>query len=112
MAKFGGFGGMGGANNMQALMRQAQKMQEEALKAQQEVEDAEVEGQASGGLVKVVVKGDKTPVSISIDPSVVDPDDVEMLEDMILAATNDAIAKADALEKELKGNNGLPEGLF
>ena len=93
MAKFGGF--MGGGNNMQALMRQAQKMQEEALKAQQEVEESEIEGSASGGMVKVVMKGDKTPVSISIDPSVVDPEDVEMLEDLILAALNDASTKAE-----------------
>ena len=104
MAKFGGF--MGGGNNMQALMRQAQKMQEEALKAQQEVEEAEVEGQASGGLVKVTVKGDKTPVSISIDPSVVDPDDVEMLEDLVLAAFNDACSKAEEFRASKMGKFG------
>lgn len=104
MAKFGGF--MGGGNNMQALMRQAQKMQEEALKAQQEVEEAEVEGAASGGLVKVVVKGDKTPVNITIDPTVVDPDDVEMLEDLILAAFNDACAKAEEFRASKMGRFG------
>jgi len=104
MAKFGGF--MGGGNNMQALMRQAQKMQEEALKAQQEVEDAEIEGQASGGLVKVVVKGDKTPVSINIDPSIVDPDDVEMLEDLVLAALNDACNKAEEFRANKMGRFG------
>ena len=104
MAKFGGF--MGGGNNMQALMRQAQKMQEEALKAQQEVEDAEIEGAASGGLVKVVVKGDKTPISIAIDPSVVDPDDVEMLEDLVLAALNDACSKAEEFRASKMGRFG------
>lgn len=104
MGKFGGF--MGGGNNMQALMRQAQKMQEEAMKASQEVDDAEVEGQASGGLVKVTLKGNKTPVSVSIDPSVVDPEDVEMLEDLVLAAFNDASAKADALKQEKLGRFG------
>lgn len=104
MAKFGGF--MGGGNNMQALMRQAQKMQEEAMKASQEVDDAEVEGQASGGLVKCVIKGNKTPVSISIDPSVVDPDDVEMLEDLILASLSDASSKADKLKQEKLGHFG------
>lgn len=106
MAKFGGFGGMGGANNMQALMRQAQKMQEEALKAQEEVDNAEVEGTSGGGLVKVVVTGNKAPVSINIDPSVVDPDDVEMLEDLVLAALNDAGTKADKLRAEKMGRFG------
>lgn len=104
MGKFGGF--MGGGNNMQALMRQAQKMQEEAMKANQEVDDTEVEGQASGGLVKVVLKGNKTPVSVSIDQSVVDPDDVEMLEDLVLAALNDASSKADKLKQEKLGKFG------
>ena len=105
MGKFGGFMG-GGNNNMQALMRQAQKMQEEAMKASQEVEEAEVEGQASGGLVKVTLKGNKTPVAVNIDPSVVDPDDVEMLEDLVLAAFNDAAAKADALKQGKLGRFG------
>ena len=104
MAKFGGF--MGGGNNMQALMRQAQKMQEEALRAQQEVEESEVEGTAGGGMVKVTIKGDKTPVSISIDKNVVDPDDVEMLEDLILAALGDASEKADALKANKMGRFG------
>ena len=104
MAKFGGF--MGGGNNMPALMRQAQKMQEEALTAQQEVEEAEIEGSASGGLVKVVVKGDKTPVSVSINPSVVDPDDVEMLEDLVLAAFNDAATKAEEYKASKMGKFG------
>lgn len=105
MGKFGGFMG-GGNNNMQALMRQAQKMQEEAMKASQEVEEAEVEGQASGGLVKITLKGNKTPVAVNIDPSVVDPGDVEMLEDLVLAAFNDAAAKADALKQEKLGRFG------
>ena len=106
MAKFGGFGGMGGANNMQALMRQAQKMQEEALKAQEEVDNAEVEGTSGGGLVKVVITGSKAPVSISIDPSVVDPDDVEMLEDLVIAALSDANTKADELKAQKMGRFG------
>lgn len=104
MGKYGGF--MGGGNNMQALMRQAQKMQEEAMRASQEVDDAEVEGQASGGLVKVVLKGNKSPVSVSIDPSVVDADDVEMLEDLIVAALSDASSKADSLKQEKLGRFG------
>lgn len=105
MGKFGGFMG-GGNNNMQALMRQAQKMQEEAMRASQEVDEAEVEGQASGGLVKVTMKGNKTPISITIDPSVVDADDVEMLEDLILAALSDASSKADDLKQEKLGRFG------
>lgn len=106
MGRYGGFMGGGGAGNMQALMRQAQKMQEEALRAQNEVDEAEVEGSASGGLVKVVLKGNKTPVSVSIDQSIVDPDDVEMLEDLIVAALNDASAKADKLKAEKMGAFG------
>lgn len=105
MGKFGGFMG-GGNNNMQALMRQAQKMQEEALKAQQEVEESEVEGTSGGSMVKVVMKGDKSVVSLKIDKSVVDPDDVEMLEDMIVAALNDATKKADDVRKEKMGRFG------
>lgn len=105
MAKFGGFG-MGGGNNMQALMRQAQRMQEEALKAQQEVDETDVEGVSGGGMVKVVVKGNKQPVSVQIDKNVVDPDDVEMLEDLIVAALSDACSKADALRQEKMGRFG------
>ena len=104
MAKFGGLGG--GSNNMQARMRQVQKMQEEALRAQQEVDESEVEGTAGGGMVKVVVTGNKKPVSITIDKSVVDPDDVEMLEDLVLAAFNDATDKADELRNEKMGRFG------
>lgn len=106
MAKFGGFGGMGGGNNMQALMRQAQKMQEEALRAQEEVDNAEVEGTSGGGMVKVVLTGNKSAVSVSIDPSIVDPDDVEMLEDLVLAALNDAGSKADKLRADKMGRFG------
>lgn len=91
---------------MQALMRQAQKMQEEALKAQTEVDEAEVEGSAGGGLVKVVLKGNKNAVSVAIDPSVVDPDDVEMLEDLVVAALNDASSKADKLRADKLGRFG------
>lgn len=105
MAKFNGFMG-GGANNMQAIMRQAQKMQEEALKAQAEVDEAEVEGTAGGGMVKVVLKGNKNPVSVSLDSAVVDPDDIEMLEDLIVAALSDASSKADDLRAQKLGRFG------
>ena len=103
MAKFGGFGG---GQNMQALMRQAQKMHEEALKAQQELEESEVVGEASNGLVKVTMDGAKNPVSISIDPEIVDPEDVEMLEDMVLVALKDASEKVDALKEQKMGRFG------
>ena len=102
--RFGGFGG--GGNNMQALMRQAQKMQEEALKAQKEVEETELDGSASGGLVKVKINGNKELLEIKIDPSVVDGDDVEMLEDLIVAAFADATKKADALKSQKLGAFG------
>ena len=105
MAKFGGFGGFGG-NNMQALMKQAQKMQEDALKAKEEVENSEHEGQASGGLVKVVVNGNGELKNVSIDPSVVDPDDVEMLEDLIMAAYNSANDKAADYKNSKMGSLG------
>ena len=86
MNKFGGFGG---ANNMQAMMRQAQKMQEEALRAKEELDNTVFEGTASGGLVKVEINGKYDMVSVKIDPSVVDPEDVEMIEDIVVAAFND-----------------------
>ena len=107
----GGFaGGFGGGNQMQQLMKQAQKMQEQMAQAQEELEEAEIEGESGSGLVKVVVNGKKVVKSISIDPKAVDPDDVEMLEDMVLAALNDAMKQADDLSKELlgpMGNTGL-----
>ena len=97
MAKFGGFGG--GGMNMQQMMKQAQKMQEQMAKAQEELEEAEVEGYA-GGMVTVTMNGKKVMQSLSIKPEAVDPDDVELLEDLILAAYHDAYEKAEALEKE------------
>ena len=101
-----GFNGFGGGNNMQALMRQAQKMQEEALRAQQEVDEAVVEGSASGGMVTVKLSGAKNLLEVQINPAVVDPDDVEMLEDLIVAAVNDATAKADDLKSKKLGAFG------
>ncbi len=102
-----GFGGMGGAN-MQNLMRQAQKMQEEMQKKQQEAEEklesTVLTASSGGGMVTVEVTGSKKITSVKINPAAVDPDDVEMLEDMILASVNEALAKADELEKELKPN--------
>ena len=95
MAKRGGFpGGMPG--NMNNLMKQAQKMQRQMEEAQKE---KEVEAAAGGGAVKVKVSGKKEIVAVTIDPEVVDPDDVEMLEDLIMAAANEALRKMDEVSQ-------------
>ncbi len=104
-------GGFGGGGNMQQLMKQAQAMQRKLQEAQEQLAEEEVEGTAGGGVVTVTVKGNKTPVSVSISKDVVDPEDVEMLEDMVLAALNDAMNKADQLSQELMGPLG-GAGLF
>ena len=105
------FAGFGGGPNMQQLMRQAQKMQEQMAKAQEELDEAEIVGE-SGGLVKVVVNGKKVVKAITIDKKAVDPDDVEMLEDLIVAALNNAYEKADELYGEKMGAFGGAGGLF
>lgn len=89
-----GMGGMGGAN-MQNMIRQAQKMQQEMLKTQEELENKTYEAAAGGGVVTAVVSGKKEVTSIIIDPEAVDPEDVEMLQDLIVAATNEALRMAD-----------------
>jgi DNA-binding protein, YbaB/EbfC family len=99
----GNFGGGFGGGNMQQLFRQAQKMQQDMNKAQEELASTEVTGSASGGMVEVVMLGNKTVSAIKIKPEAVDPDDIEMLEDLIIAAFNDASAKADALSQKLLG---------
>ena len=104
-------GGFGGGNQMQQLMKQAQKMQEQMARAQQELEDAEIVGE-SGGLVRVVVNGKKVVRSITIDPKAANPDDVEMLEDLIVAALNNAYEKADEIYAEKMGAFGGAGGLF
>lgn len=104
MAKFNGFGGgMGG--NMQQLMKQAQKMQQDMLEAQNALSETEVSGSA-GGMVEVVMTCDKKVNSLSIKPEAVDPDDIEMLEDLIIAAFNDAAEKADKEKEEKMGAFG------
>ena len=89
MSKRGGFPGGGG--HMGAMMKQAQKMQAELARAQEEIKDMTVEATAGGGMVKVVANGDMTVDSIVIDPEAVDPEDVEMLQDMVAAAVNEAL---------------------
>ena len=102
-----------GGGNMQNLMRQAQKMQEQMqaqmAKAEEELENAELKGVAGGGMVEVTLNGKKQVLGVSIKPEVVDPDDIEMLEDLIVAAFNEAASKADELESQVKPNTG---GLF
>ena len=90
----GGFGGMGGGN-MGALMQQAQKMQRDIEAAKAEIDALEVDATAGGGVVKIVISGTHEIKSLTIDPSAVDPDDVEMLQDMIVAAVNEAMKQAD-----------------
>jgi len=83
--------------NMQKMLQQARKMQEEVTKAQEEAALLESEGTAGGGVVKVIASGDGLVKRVSIDPDVVDPDDIEMLEDLVLAATNEALNRAGEL---------------
>ncbi len=98
MGRFGGYGG-GGGMNMQQMMKQAQKIQEQIAQAKEELENARVTGSAGGGAVTVTISGSKRFISVEIKPEVVDPDDVEMLEDLITAAANEAYAEADELVK-------------
>jgi nucleoid-associated protein EbfC len=88
---------------MQPNMKMVQQMQAQLEKIQQELEETEVEGVAGGGAVSVKVNGLKAVTSIKIDPAAVEPDDIEMLEDMILAAINDAMSSAEALSQQKMG---------
>ena len=104
MAKFNGFGGYGGGGaNMQQLMRQAQKMQADLAAAQEELADTEVVATSGGGMVEVVMSCDRKISSITINPAVVDPDDVEMLEDMIMAGINEAMALVEEEHERIMG---------
>lgn len=98
MAK-GGFrgmpGGMGGMNQA-AMLKQAQKMQQDMLKMQEEMEAKEYEATSGGGMVTARVNGKHELVSLTVNPEAVDPDDVEMLQDMVVAAVNEAMRKAEA----------------
>ena len=95
MAK-GGFRGMPGGMNQAAMMKQAQKMQQEMLRMQEEMETKTYKAAAGGGMVTAEVNGKHNLVSLTIDPEAVDPDDVEMLQDMVMAAVNEAMRTADA----------------
>ena len=100
MAKFNGFGGGG---NMAQLMRQAQQMQRDMLAKQEELKNTEFTAQAGGGMVEIVMTGEKEIVSLKIKPEAVDPDDVEMLEDLIVAAFQECTSLIDKETQEVMG---------
>ena len=110
MAKRGGFPGGGIPGNMNNLMKQAQKMQEN----QKALEEKEFTAAAGGGVVEVTISGKKEVTKVSLKEEVVDPDDIEMLEDLIMAATNEALRKVDeetnAVMSKLTGGLGMGGG--
>ncbi len=117
MGKYKGFSGAGmnSNKNVSNVVKQAQKMQEEMEKIQAEIEEKTVEATSGGGVVKVVVNGKKELVSLNISPEAVDPDDVETLEDLVIAAVNDALKQAEEMMAEgmsaVTGGLNIP-GLF
>ena len=106
MAKFNGFGG---GNNMAQLMRQAQKMQQDMLAKQEELKNSEFTAQAGGGMVEVTMTGEKKILSLKIKPEAVDPDDVEMLEDLIIAALQEGF---DLIDRETQAVMGPYAGML
>jgi len=112
-----GMGGMGmGGMNMNNLMKQAQKMQKQMAEMQTELESKTYEVSSGGGAVKIVINGKKELQEITISPDVVDPDDVEMLQDLVLTSVNEAIRQVEEASAsqmgKLTGGMGLPGGLF
>ncbi|MBE5888295.1 MAG: YbaB/EbfC family nucleoid-associated protein [Lachnospiraceae bacterium] len=113
MAKRGGFpGGMPG--NMNNLMKQAQRMQRQMEEAQKQMEEMEMTATAGGGAVEVTVSGKKEVLKVKLSEEVVDPDDIEMLEDLIVAATNEALRKVEEASQQSmsKITGGLGGGMF
>lgn len=115
MAKRGGFpGGMGMPGNMNNLMKQAQKMQKQMEESQKELEEKEFTAAAGGGAVEVTVSGKKEITSVKLKEEVVDPDDIEMLEDLIMAAVNEALRKVEEASQssmsKLTGGLGMGGG--
>ena len=111
MAKRGGFpGGMGGFGgmNINKLMKEAKKMQADMEKSQEELTSRTFEATAGGGAIKVVVTGDKSIKSIEISKDVVDPEDVEMLQDLILTCINDAFRQVDSAQADALGQYNIP----
>ena len=111
----GGFPGMMGGGNMQQLARQAQKLQQQMAEMQAALDAREFEASAGGGMVSVKVNGKKELLALSIKPEAVDPEDVEMLQDLVMAAVNEALRQADeTIEREMgkmTGGLNMP-GLF
>lgn len=102
-------------NNMNQMMKQVKKMQEQMMKAQEELGTKMIEGTAGGGVVTCIINGHKKVQSINIKPEAVDPDDVEMLQDLVLTAVNDAMSKAEEIANKdmgkFTGGMNIP-GLF
>ena len=111
MAK-GGFRGMPGGMNQAAMMKQVQKMQQDMLRMQEEMENKTYTASAGGGMVKAEVSGKNELVGLEINPEAVDPDDVEMLQDMVIAAVNEALraAETDKANNMSKMTGGLNLG--
>ena len=114
MARQGGYGGGGGGTpNMQQLMKQAQKMQQDILKAQEELAETEVVATSGGGMVEIVMTCDRKLSSITISPEAEDPEDVEILQDLIVAAFNEASALVEQEHERIMGPiSGGAGGLF
>ena len=110
------FGGMGNMGNMAGMMKKVQKLQADMAKMQEELKKRTIDVSAGGGAIKIVMNGEKQIQSLKIDPSAVDPADVEMLEDLISAAVNEAIKKVDDMMStemgKLTGGLNLPPGMF
>ncbi len=104
--------GMGGPSDMNGMLRQAQKMQEELQQKQAELEEKEYTVSAGGGMVSVRINGRREILGIRIDPEIVDPDDIETLSDILVAGVNEAIKKVDSVSSEemekLTGGLGIP----
>jgi DNA-binding YbaB/EbfC family protein len=104
--------------NMQKLMKQAQKMQADVARVQEQLKEKQVEGQSGGGMVLALANGAQEIISITIDPEVIDPEDKEMLEDLVLAAVREALAASRELAEQEMGKvtggmgMGLPGGMF
>lgn len=111
MSKRGGFpGGMGnfGGFNINQLMKEAKKMQSDMEKTQEEIASKDFDATAGGGAVKVIVSGDKKIKSLKLDKDAVDPEDVEMLEDLIITCVNEALRKVDAEQANQMGKFNIP----
>ena len=94
------FGGMGNMGNMSGMMKKVQKLQGEMKKMQEDLKKKTIDVSAGGGAVKIVMNGEKQVQSLTIDPAAVDPEDVEMLEDLVAAAVNDAVRRGESVSKE------------